>query len=67
MRSPYISPDLPVDEQGFFLANDRAEARSTDGLPNGFLLKGRSDAVVKVGGKRVDLDEIAALIKKNPA
>ncbi|WP_339135267.1 MAG: AMP-binding protein [Candidatus Electrothrix sp. GW3-4] len=60
VRSPYISPDLPVDEQGFFLANDRAEATGTDG----FLLKGRSDAVVKVGGKRVDLDEIAALIKK---
>jgi acyl-coenzyme A synthetase/AMP-(fatty) acid ligase len=66
VRSPYISPDLPVDEQGFFPANDRAEAKSTDGLPNGFLLKGRSDAVVKVGGKRVDLDEIAALIKKEP-
>ncbi|MCW5202134.1 AMP-binding protein [Desulfobulbus sp. US4] len=66
VRSPYISPDLPVDDQGFFLANDRAEATSTEGFPEGFLLKGRSDAVVKVGGKRVDLEEIAALIKKEP-
>ncbi|MCI5160341.1 MAG: hypothetical protein D3906_18330, partial [Candidatus Electrothrix sp. AUS1_2] len=57
---PYISPDLPVDDQGFFLANDRAEAKDAEG----FLLKGRSDAVVKVAGKRVDLEEIAALIKK---
>ncbi|MCI5121692.1 MAG: acyl-CoA synthetase, partial [Candidatus Electrothrix sp. AUS4] len=40
--------------------NDRAEAKG----PDGFLLKGRSDAVVKVGGKRVDLDEITVLIKK---
>ena len=60
VRSPYISPDLPVDEQGFFLANDRVEAKEGQG----FFLKGRSDAVVKVGGKRVDLDEITALLKK---
>ncbi|WPD23762.1 MAG: AMP-binding protein [Candidatus Electrothrix scaldis] len=60
VRSPYISPDLAVDEQGFFLANDRVKAEDAQG----FFLKGRSDAVVKVGGKRVDLDEITTLIKK---
>ena len=31
---------------------------------NGFLLKGRADAVTKVGGKRVDLEEVRMLIKK---
>ncbi|MCI5224229.1 MAG: long-chain fatty acid--CoA ligase [Candidatus Electrothrix sp. AR4] len=62
VRSPYISPDLSVDEHGFFVTNDRVEATGADG----FLLKGRCDAVVKVGGKRVDLDELAAIIKKEP-
>lgn len=57
--SPYISPDLAVDEKGFFTANDRVEAR---GIKN-FTLKGRADTVTKVGGKRVDLDEIRLLIK----
>ena len=60
VRSPYISPDLSVDESGFFTANDRVEARGT----NDFTLKGRADSVTKVGGKRVDLDEIRLLIKK---
>ena len=59
VRSPYISPDLVVDEKGFFTANDRVEAMST----NEFTLKGRADTVTKVGGKRVDLDEIRLLIK----
>jgi len=58
--SPYISPDLPVDIKGFFTANDRVEGRGD----NEFSLKGRSDSVTKVGGKRVDLDEIRLLIKK---
>jgi acyl-coenzyme A synthetase/AMP-(fatty) acid ligase len=64
VRSPYISPDLPVDAEGFFTANDRVEAAGEGA--DGFILKGRSDAVVKVGGKRVDLEEIAAIIKKEP-
>ncbi len=60
--SPYISPDLAVDEEGFFTANDRVEARET----NEFSLKGRADTVTKVGGKRVDLDEIRLRIKNKP-
>ncbi|OEU58445.1 MAG: hypothetical protein BA862_07465 [Desulfobulbaceae bacterium S3730MH12] len=59
VRSPYISPDLPVDTEGFFTANDRVEAEETDK----FSLQGRIDAVTKVGGKRVDLEEISTLIK----
>jgi len=60
VRSPYISPDLPVDDDGFFIAGDRVEARGT----HNFSLQGRADNVTKVGGKRVDLDEISLLIRK---
>ena len=60
VRSPYISPELPIDEQGFFTTNDRVEAVGA----TSFSLKGRSDTVTKVGGKRVDLDEIRLLIKQ---
>jgi acyl-CoA synthetase (AMP-forming)/AMP-acid ligase II len=62
VNSPYISPDLPVDADGFFTTNDRVEARGI----NEFFLKGRADTVTKVGGKRVDLEEIRALIKSVP-
>jgi acyl-coenzyme A synthetase/AMP-(fatty) acid ligase len=61
VSSPYISPDLPLMEDGYFLAGDRVEA---DG--EGFVLKGRADGVTKVGGKRVDLEEVRQLIKKEP-
>jgi acyl-coenzyme A synthetase/AMP-(fatty) acid ligase len=60
--SPFISPDLPVDAAGFFTTSDRVEARDKDH----FSLKGRADTVTKVGGKRVDLQEISLLIKKEP-
>ncbi len=62
IRSPYISPDLSVDGEGFFTANDRVEVRGA----TTFSLKGRVDTVIKVGGKRVDLEEVCALIKKRP-
>ena len=60
VRSPYISADLPVDTDGFFLAGDRAQAQGTQH----FSLQGRADTITKVGGKRVDLEEIRLLIKK---
>ncbi len=60
VRSPYISPELPIDANGFFTTNDRVEAIGE----KSFCLKGRSDTVTKVGGKRVDLDEISLFIKK---
>jgi acyl-coenzyme A synthetase/AMP-(fatty) acid ligase len=62
LRSPYISPDLPVDKDGFFIANDRVEAMGE----KEFSLQGRADNVTKVGGKRVDLEEICLLIKNEP-
>lgn len=60
VRSPYISPELPVDAEGFFIAGDKVEGRG----PQCFSLQGRADTVTKVGGKRVDLEEIGQLIKK---
>jgi len=62
VRSPYISPGLPVDSEGFFTANDRVNA---EGFTQ-FSLGGRTDAVTKVGGKRVDLEEISTLIRGEP-
>ena len=59
VRSTYISTDLPLDENGYFRASDRVEALGT----NEFSLKGRADTVTKVGGKRVDLEEIRLLVK----
>ncbi len=62
VRSPFLSPELPVADDGFFTTGDRVE-------PNGttqFILKGRVDGVTKVGGKRVDLEEVRAIIKKVP-
>lgn len=60
VRSPYISPELALDNDGFFIANDRVEARGE----NGFMLRGRADTITKVGGKRVDLEEISRLIRE---
>ncbi|MCP4754105.1 MAG: acyl-CoA synthetase, partial [Proteobacteria bacterium] len=54
VQSEFISPEIKKDSNGFFKTGDRA--RIID--ENSFRLLGRSDAVTKVGGKRVDLDEI---------
>lgn len=62
VRSPYISPDLGVDSDGYFRTNDRV--KSDDNTT--FSLLGRIDNIVKIGGKRVDLDEIRAILLKEP-
>ena len=62
VRSPYISSQTPLDEQGFFITGDRVER----GPDNNFLLKGRVDTITKVGGKRVDLDEVREALKMQP-
>lgn len=62
VKSPFISPDIPVDEDGFFMTGDRA-AVVADGR---FAILGRADGVVKVGGKRVDLNDIQDKIKRIP-
>ncbi len=60
VNSVYIAPNTNRDKNGFFITGDRVEKASE----NSFNLQGRSDAVTKVGGKRVDLAEIADKIKK---
>ncbi len=61
IRSPYISPELLVGEDGFFTTSDRVRAIGK----TQFSLQGRADTVTKVGGKRVDLEEISILIKRD--
>ncbi|OQX14596.1 MAG: hypothetical protein BWK76_14405 [Desulfobulbaceae bacterium A2] len=62
VRSPFLSPELQLAEDRFFLFGDRVEATHS----GGFHLRGRADGVTKVGGKRVDLEEIRTLIRRLP-
>ncbi len=59
VSSPFLSPDLPRDEDGFFLSGDLVEQHGE----NSFSLQGRADSVTKVGGERVDLDEVREVIR----
>jgi acyl-coenzyme A synthetase/AMP-(fatty) acid ligase len=61
VRSDFLSPDLPCDAEGFFLTADRVERAGS-----GFRLLGRADHVVKIAGKRVDLEEIREKIRRIP-
>lgn len=59
VKSEFISPDLPRDRNGFFTTSDRVRKEG-----NSFVLLGRTDDIVKVAGKRVDLAEIQQAVKK---
>jgi acyl-coenzyme A synthetase/AMP-(fatty) acid ligase len=62
VRSDFVSPDLPRDAEGFFATTDRvAEAGE-----NRFKFLGRADHIIKVAGKRVDLEEIREKIRRIP-
>jgi acyl-coenzyme A synthetase/AMP-(fatty) acid ligase len=62
LQSPFLSPDLPRDADGFFLSGDRVQQEA-----NGcFSLHGRADAVTKVAGVRVDLDEVREVLREQP-
>ncbi len=54
VRSDFLSPEPDRDADGFVKVGDRARR---DGK-GGFFLLGRSDGIVKVAGKRVDLEDI---------
>ncbi len=54
VRSPFISPEIERDGEGYYRTGDRVE-KIDDAT---FSLVGRIDGVVKVAGKRVDLEEI---------
>ncbi len=66
IRSPYLSPclspSLSRDAEHFYCTGDRVEPSGT----TGFVLRGRADSITKVAGKRVDLEEIQAVIKQQP-
>ncbi len=53
IRSDFLSPELATDADGYFATADRVAAAD-----DGFLLRGRSDGIVKVGGKRVDMEKV---------
>ena len=58
VRSPFLSQELPVRNSGWFTAADRVKALGNEG----FVITGRTDTVVKVGGNRVDLEKIRQLM-----
>lgn len=60
VRSSFLSPDVPVDTDNWFLSGDRVQQQGK----NGFSLHGRADAITKVAGERVDLDEIRDLLQQ---
>ena len=62
VRSAYLSPELALDEEGYFMVGDRARAT----VGNRFELLGRADGIVKVGGRRVDLEAVRQSLKRQP-
>ena len=62
VRSEFISPALHRDADGYFLTADCADS---DGHER-FILRGRADDIVKIGGKRVDLTAVQAKLKHIP-
>ena len=55
---PFLSPELPKDEAGWFHTADRV-ARLDE---RRFRLIGRAELMVKVTGKRVDLDAVRSTL-----
>ena len=66
VRSPFIAPGIEKSADGYFNMGDRARFYSEDDPKSGFELLGRADGIVKVGGKRTDLEEIRQKIKLTP-
>ena len=62
VRSDFVSPEIERAPDGFVATCDRAR-RHDD---NSFLLLGRSDTVIKVGGNRVDLEEVRTKVNELP-
>ena len=60
IRSEFVSAEIKNDANGFFKTGDRVVSHAD----NSFMLLGRADGIVKVGGKRVDLEDIKETLKK---
>jgi len=58
IRSSFLSAELPVRNSGWFTVADRVKAHGRDG----FVVTGRADHIVKVGGNRVDLEKVRQAI-----
>ncbi len=62
VSSIFLSPTLPRGDDGFFMTADCVD-------PDGdhrFILRGRADDIVKIGGKRVDMSAVQAKLKQIP-
>jgi hypothetical protein len=57
IRSAFLSAELPVRDSGWFTMADRVKTEN-----GGFVVVGRADNVVKVGGNRVDLEKVRQAI-----
>lgn len=62
VKSPFLSPGLPLSADGYFTTGDRGAV----GHAGRFDLLGRVDGVVKVGGKRVVLESVRARLLALP-
>ena len=58
IRSDFLSSELPIRESGWFTPSDRVKPHGSEG----FMVVGRVDNIVKVGGNRVDLEKIRQAI-----
>jgi acyl-coenzyme A synthetase/AMP-(fatty) acid ligase len=62
VRSAYLSPELPLEDDGFHVTADRVRA-----TPDGrFELLGRADGIIKVAGRRVDLEAVRQSLRRFP-
>ena len=58
VRSAFLSRELPVRSSGWFTVADRVKAHGSEC----FVVTGRTDHIVKVGGNRVDLEKVRRAI-----
>ncbi|MGE0085620.1 MAG: class I adenylate-forming enzyme family protein [Desulfococcaceae bacterium] len=62
VRSDFLPPGMETDAQGYFRTGDRVRSAEN----GGFYLLGRADGIAKVGGKRVDVEEVGEKLKQIP-
>ena len=62
IRSDFVSPEILRNDDGFIDTGDHARAFNKDS----FKLIGRADRIVKVAGKRVDIEEVKNKIIQLP-
>ena len=58
VRSDFLSAELQRDHEGYFSTADRVASVQSPG----FEILGRTDGIIKVGGKRVDLTQVRQTI-----